>query len=300
MAGFKRAGHAYGRREPSFAWLYYALIVNRRRKLTHILHRIGAEIRNSSSVIRKSLFKAVKASPVGGLTLSELIKDVPQTLCDDLGPETFAARFVSRDQTWREDYKELCRTGTLIDADRFLDHIRLRLGWEYFSDLTYRSHTSQTLEAARLAVAEVSPDLVQLVAERLPAALEAHISPHLKIDVATSHWFLAGLLQHMRRRGAVGHDYLRVAMERSKGKGPSYFAAAISLGLGKTQTLPTPNYKKAAAPLPPTLRSGIDGYECVLRDSSSNWYRDWADRFFMPLSPLAASLYPDPSVPTCL
>ena len=251
-----------------------------------------AEIRNSAAVIRKSLYKAVSASTVGGLTLKELIEDVPKALCHELGAETFVARFVARDQTWREVYKELCRSGQLIDADRFIDHVRLRLGWEYFSDLTYRSHTSQTLEAARLAVAEVFPDLVQAVAEKLPISLEAHVSSQLKIDVLTAQRFLTGLLQQMRRRGAIGHDYLRLAMETRKSKGANYFAAATILGVGKTHALPFPNHRKASAPLPPTLRSGLEGYEFVLRDNAANWYRDWADRFFVPVYPLAPSLYP--------
>ena len=251
-----------------------------------------AEIRNTATVIRKSLYKAVQTSPTAGLTLKAVIEDLPETLCDELGPETFVARYIARDQVWREDYRHLCASGELQDADRFLSHVRLRLGWEYFSDLTYRSHTSQTLEAARLVVADVSPELVQIVAERLPEALEAHVSPDLQIETERAHMFLSGLLQYLRRRGAVGHDYLRLAMEKyQKGRGPNYFAASSILGVGRTQALPFPNYRRSAAPVPPTLRSSLEGYESVLRDHSANWYRDWADRFFLLVNPLAPGSY---------
>jgi DEAD/DEAH box helicase domain-containing protein len=253
-----------------------------------------AEIRNTATVVRKSLYQAIQASTTSDLSLKTLIEDVPQALCDELGSETFAARFIARDQVWREQYQLLGKSGQLLDADRFLDHIRLRLGWEYFSDLTYRSHTSQTLEAARLALADVSPSLIRTVAERLPEALEAHVSPNMRIEVPTAVMFLSGLLQHVRRRGAVGHNYLRRAMEKyAKGRGPNYFAAARILRVGKTGALPIPNHRRAAAPMPPTLRSNLEGYESILRDHGTNWYRDWADRFFLPVYAFAPSSYPE-------
>lgn len=253
-----------------------------------------AEIRNTATVTRKSLFTAIEATPTATLTLKHIIEVLPITLCENLGSEVFVARHIARDQVWREQYQHLCATGELDDADRFIAHVRMRLGWEYFSDLTYRSHTSQTLEATGLAVADVSPALIQKVAERLPEALQAHVSPGLKIDTPSAHMFLSGLLQHMRRRGAVGHDYLRLAMEKNDtGRGPNYFAASRILGIGRTQALPIPNFRRSASPVPPTLRSNTEGYESVLRDHGTNWYRDWADRFMLPVYPLAPSCYPD-------
>jgi len=240
-----------------------------------------AEIRNTQSVIRKSLFKAVEASPEAGLTLEEITKDLPEQLSADLGGEAFLARFISWDQVWRSEFVEFLKTGEIIRPDPILADTRMRLGWEYFSELTYRSHTSQTLEAARLIAAEPFTAKVASVAEQLPDALREHVDPTIRMDELQARMFLSGLLQQMRRRGAVGHPYVRLAMERyRKGRGPGYYEAMIALGLGKRQVLPFIRPRRFAAPLPVTLRSNMEGYEQLLRNHSSNWYMDWADRFF--------------------
>lgn len=252
-----------------------------------------AEIRNTQSVIRKSLFKAVEASPEAGLTLEEITKDLPEQLSADLGGEAFLARFISWDQVWRSEFVEFLKTGEIIRPDPILADTRMRLGWEYFSELTYRSHTSQTLEAARLIAAEPFTEKVVSVAEQLPDALREHVDPTIRMDELQARMFLSGLLQQMRRRGAVGHPYVRLAMERyRKGRGPGYYEAMIALGLGKRQVLPFIRPRRFAAPLPVTLRSNMEGYEQLLRNHSSNWYMDWADRFFLSGGVFSGEIYP--------
>jgi DEAD/DEAH box helicase domain-containing protein len=245
-----------------------------------------AEIRNSAAVMRKSVFQAVTASPTRGLALQEVIAELPERLRTDLGSEAFVGTFIARDQTWREPYQELLATNRLPRDERFLDHVKLRLGWEYFSDLTYRSHTSQTLEAVGLAVAEVSPDRIQTVATKLPRRLANALSGGFDMDEIAAGRFLHGLLQQMRRRGAVGHPYVTEGMSAAPTKrgGPNYFAASRTLGLGRTQALPIPNHRTGAAPRPATLLTGVQGYESLLLDHSTNWYRDWADKFFGQIS----------------
>jgi DEAD/DEAH box helicase domain-containing protein len=171
-----------------------------------------AEIRNSAAVLRKSLFRAVAASPKRSLTLEEAITSVPESLRTEFGNEDFVATFIARDQTWRESYQKLLATNRLPSGDRFLDHVKLRLGWEYFSDLTYRSHTSQTLEAAGLAIAEVSPGLISSVAAKLPRQLANALSGGFEIDEIMAGRFLHGLLQRRGRpslcrggNGCIGH-----------------------------------------------------------------------------------------------
>ncbi|MEP3431174.1 MAG: DEAD/DEAH box helicase [Roseibium sp.] len=253
-----------------------------------------AEIRNTSSVVRKSLHNALTASTTGGLTLSEIISDVPEDLRQALGDEAFVATFIARGQTWRQPYQDLVATDRLPSGGkRFLDHVKLRLGWEYFSDLTYRSHTSQTLEASGIAIADVAPELIAALAEKLPRHLAHALGGSFTMDEVAATRFLSGFLQQMRRRGAVGHPYIVTGMETAalKRGGPNYFAAAKQMGLGNTETLPVPNHQSGVAPRPVTLRSSINGYQSLLRDHSTNWYRDWADKFFVPISMSLVSQY---------
>lgn len=254
-----------------------------------------AEIRNSGAVIRKALYRAVSASETRGLRLSDVIDTVPQLLQDELGPETFASTFISRQQTWREPFQRLLADGHLPQDVTFLRHIRIRLGWEFFSELTYRSHTSQTLEVGGLMVADVDPEAIRATASRLVVSLPMNVGSEIVLPEQEIVRFLSGLLQQMRRRGAVGHDYVRAGMESAppSAGGINYFAAATIMGLGRTGTLPIPNPRRSAAPRPVTLRHSNQSYEPLNRDHSTSWYRDWISRFFTPVSALATARFDD-------
>jgi len=252
-----------------------------------------AEIRNTNAVVRKSLYEAITSGPHRAITLADVTTVVPEAIRKALGDEAFVANYIARNQTWREPYQLLLRSDRLPSDDRFIQHVKLRLGWEYFSDLTYRSHTSQTLEAAGIALAEVSIDRINVVANKLPVHLANALSGAFKMDEPTATRFLAGLLQQMRRRGAVGHEYIVAGMSAAPSRigGPNYFAAARTMALGKTDTLPVPNYRNGAAPMPVTLLRSVPGYQPLLQDHSTNWYRDWADKFFLPISLSMVSQY---------
>ncbi|MGO6755907.1 DEAD/DEAH box helicase [Rhizobium ruizarguesonis] len=254
-----------------------------------------AEIRNSGAVIRKALYRTVSASPTRGIRLNDVIDNVPQQLQDELGPETFVSTFISRQQTWREPFQKLLADGRLPQDLTFLRHMRIRLGWEFFSDLTYRSHTSQTLEVGGLMVADVDPEAIRATASRLAVSLPMNVGSEIILPEGQIVRFLSGLLQQMRRRGAVGHDYIRAGMESAppSAGGVNYFAAATGMGLGRTGTLPVPNPRRSAAPRPVTLRHSNQSYEPLNRDHSTSWYRDWISRFFTPVSVLATARFDD-------
>ncbi|MCL2713896.1 MAG: DEAD/DEAH box helicase [Alphaproteobacteria bacterium] len=242
------------------------------------------EIRNISSVVGKSLFDALRASETQGLSLAHVIRDLPAELHASLGPAAFAATFITREQTWRSPYQQLLRSDQLPEPAKFASRVEAMLGWKYFEDLTYLSHMSSALESSATVVADVSPDLIEDAATQLPARLANALSGGVTLTPEAAARFLHGLLQQMRRRGAVGHDYVVKGMEAAplKGGGPNWFAAARSLGI--ENTLPVPNHRRGPAPMPVTLRRACAGYQSLFHDHSTNWYRDWADKFFLPIS----------------
>src|SRR5690606_10393625 len=126
----------------------------------------------------------------------------------ELGPDGFTALFIPKEQTWRHRYRELIENNTSINDPVFLDPIRLRLGWEYFVDLSYRSHFNHTLELNGMAAAEVSTDLLRLSAERLARELRNELPGAPDFDPALLTLVLAGVTQQMRRQGSVAHPYL--------------------------------------------------------------------------------------------
>ena len=84
---------------------------------------------------------------------------------------------------------------------------------------------------------------------------------------------LAGLLAHMRRSGAVDVDYIWIALEAATTRsGLEYFAAQAALGVRSTDALPVRQFRRSAAPRPPTRRSGIPGFQYLAPRAQTNWY----------------------------
>lgn len=248
-------------------------------------HRAAVtEHRNNRSVIRKSLHSALKGSETAGMSLADVVSKLPGELRRQMGDEAFAARFTAFDQTWDRAFERLQASGSIEGEEAFLRRVQIRLGWEYFSDLTYRSHNSQTLENLGLAVADVLPGRVEAASLTLARIIRRDLPSYFSCSEEQARYFLSGFLQQMRRRGAVGHEYLEGAIiSGSQNKPFNYFGAAQAMGLGKTGALPVPDYRgsRESRPTPVTLKRSIDGFQFLARDHSTNWYRDWADKFFI-------------------
>jgi len=243
-------------------------------------HRAAvAEMRNVFSVYQKSLFTELNATDGGEMSLYEVIEKVPSTHLDALSPDDFTALFIAKEQTWRLRYQDLIRNGASISDLGFLGQMRLRLGWEYFADLSYRTHFSHTLEVNGVAVADVASDRLLATAERLSSQIQNTLPDAPELDTDLLVRFLAAVLQRMRRQGSVAHPYLVGAVAASRGgRGLNWFAAAQQLGLGRTGTLPAPDYRRGLAPIPVTLASGAPGFERITSPGITNWYRDWIFR----------------------
>ena len=218
-------------------------------------HRAAvAETRNALSVYQKSLFTALSETETGGMSLREVIEEVPAALLDALGADAFTALFIPKEQTWRRRYQDLIRDEISITDPVFLDHMKLRLGWEYFVDLSYRAHFSHTLEVNGMASADISADLCRPRPERLASELRNALPGAPEIDPDLLTGFLSGVVQRMRRQGSVAHPYLDSAVATGKGSyGLNWFAAAVQMGVGKTGTLPAPGQPARARPDPGDL-----------------------------------------------
>lgn len=154
--------------------------------------------------------------------------------------------------------------------------MKLRLGWEYFVDLSYRSHFNHTLELNGVAVADVPTELLKLSADRLANQLRNDLPSAPDFNPLLLTRLLAGVVQRMRRQGSISHPYVESAVVKSKGpNGPHWFAASHQMGLRPNSTLPVPNSRRGLSPIPVTLHNATVGFERITR---SSWYRDWLFR----------------------
>ena len=240
-------------------------------------HRAAiAETRNALSVYQKALFQTL--APLGnkGMTLHQVIAELPSSQLHALGADHFTALFIAKEQTWRNRYQELVRNGTSITDSVFLEHLQTRLGWEYFVDLSYRSHFSHTLEASGMAVADVPVTALRTSAQRLASQLRNALPGAALLDENMLVQFLFGVVQRMRRQGSVAHSYIVSAVETGQTvRTLNWFGAAARLGLGRTHTLPMPNPRTGLAPVPITLQGHTPGFESMTRSSG---YGDWLFR----------------------
>ncbi len=257
-------------------------------------HRAAiAETRNALSVSQKALFKALVAADNKDLTLNDVIRSVPQQYLDEMGGDDFTAQFIAREQSWRKTYQDLVLNGTPVTDPVFLEHLRVRLGWEFFVDLSYRAHFSHTLEANGLASADVPVNLLQEAAGKLSRHLHNEVPAAGVIDPHQILLFLAGVLQRMRRQGSVAHSYVELAVGSSDNRGLGWFASSAKLGLGRTRTLPFPDHRRGLSPLPVSLGVAAAGFEDVTRSHAANWYRDW---LFRTLGPASLQIGSDPDL----
>jgi DEAD/DEAH box helicase domain-containing protein len=167
-----------------------------------------AELRNAFSVAQKSLHEALDQTPEAQRTLEDVIEAVPAEYRAALGGDAFTAKFIARDQAWRRPYQDLVSLGTSIDDESFLRQVELRLGWEYFVDLTYRAHFSHTLEAHAMASVGASIDGLGESAERLAQTLANEFPHAAPIQAENLVPFLAGVVERMRRQGGLGRSSL--------------------------------------------------------------------------------------------
>ena len=256
-------------------------------------HRAAvAETRNALSVNQKSLFTALEENSENEMSLEEVINQIPSAKLDSLGPDTFTASFIPKEQTWRRLYQDLILNGTTISDSLFLEHMKLRLGWEYFVDLSYRAHFSHTLEVNGIAVADISGDLLRISAERLASELRNELPGAPELDIELLLTFLSGVVQRMRRQGSVAHPYIVSAIATSTGGyGLNWFAAQHQIKVRRTGALPAPDSGRGLAPIPVTLQSPPRGYERITKAHVSSWYRDW---LFRTLGPVELQYGTDP------
>ena len=242
------------------------------------------EIRNTAATMRKTLWQAIEDQPDRTMTLADIISDLPKNLRNDLGDARFVARHIQPTQGWRDEYKTLCRTG-LLPGGPLADDVEIGLGWEYFSDLTYRAHTAPTLEATRLVATGIHPEqIAEIAARALPRIQEEMRQARADAETFTddrARLLVDGILDVMRRRGAIATDVMIKAAERAiRKRGPNFHEAHRILGLLGRRVLPTPDARTAVAPEPAILDAYVPVTMRLIGDSGVSWIEAWLDRVF--------------------
>lgn len=241
------------------------------------------EVRNAQSVTQKAIYKNIQGTADSNTdtqdfaSLGGLIESLPSKLVDELGANHFVSAFIPRDQWWRRSYQALATENTDVTDRDLLRHVQARVGWSVFEDFTYKSHLISSLEGRGIASCDVAVADLQETAKSFQSQLGNNCSVLADTSVSTLTILIFGVLQRLRRQGSVVHPYLERAIEGARTGGYlNWFGAAASLGWGRGA--PSPDARRALAPIPAGFHDNRPHFANIARDSSTNPYIDWLYR----------------------
>ncbi len=180
-------------------------------------------------------------------------------------PEEFVSTFIAPNVMWHEDYEAM--TAGKGVSPRLLDFVSRRLDWEIHSEYGFSSRIGRTLDRSAASAAYVSFGDVSPLLSRL-----ANVHGGLRSLSADSlSWFLAGLLMHMKFKGAVAHPGVS-SYVRDDGKEYLLSQAHVSWmpSFGPT----------SRAPVFPVDSTRGSRFERLVSPSRDTWYQAWVKKCF--------------------
>lgn len=186
----------------------------------------------------------------------------------NMAPETLVSEFLAPNMAWQHDWSvALLEHQHLPNQSRLPDKVKKRFLWQAVSEFTYLSHRGRTLERIGKAVLAVPWARVELVAGQLLPRLREHFGLQGLEHAATAQW-LWGLLNHMRRRGAVLHPELTLYA----GDGNIY---GLVRSAGRHEWLPKMG---ETTPRPVFLTLGTQrDFDRLTQNGRATWYDRWVE-----------------------
>lgn len=148
-----------------------------------------------------------------------------------------------------------------------------RLSWEIAMEYAFNARLGRSLEKVGSSRAYVDPRRLGQALEALGVRLAEEIGGLDGLDGEKVAWFVGGLLERMRMRGGVAHEFL----ERYAAEQGSWFL------LSKTrQPLLSPFHRRSRLPKLLTDSTRRDVFDNFRGGQESSWFVDWARRTLSP------------------
>jgi len=217
-----------------------------------------------------------------GKTLSEFAAGLPRYWSSKLDGGEYVSTFIAPDQAWRREFARLKETGTL-PGGVFLENLSKRLGWEAFTEFGLNSHIGRTLEKSGVAVASPDPAFFAHSAALVLEALRNELPGMAPPEEREVSFFLSGLVQRMKTKGALYHPELEEYIRRG---GEGYL-------ISKERKPWMPSYgKRTRRPL--FLSTSYEGdFDRLSFTAGRNWYCQWMTKCFGENNPLILTMAAD-------
>ncbi len=201
--------------------------------------------------------------------MSEFSQQVAGCWRTKLGSEErYVGTMIAPDMTWLKDYDTMQQSGKLPQGSDIARLVDERLDWHICSEYGYRSHIGRTLE--RSGASTVRFEGIEALVARLLPRVQNDFEALRDVDEIALGRFLYGLLQHMRKQGAIDSHHLGTYLST----GGNLYAFT------KYQHLYMPSFTFRSRS-PTFLTTGkFQNFERIHRKSGSAWCDAWAIAHF--------------------
>ncbi len=212
-----------------------------------------------------------------GIKLSSLPGAFIEYWSDKLDSLEYISTFIAPNMLWFQDYELMIKTGKIPDDSRLKYRVDSRIAWEIMSEYCFSARIGRTLERSGSSIAYLDSSLLDQCADTLLEPLRNKVGSLRDMDRKRLMVFLAGLVTHMKNRGAV---LLPVLDSYIESDGNDYLLSQRHIswmpGIG-------PRTRAPAFPVDKTRR---DRFERVIARTSSRrtWYQIWSDKCFGDLN----------------
>jgi DEAD/DEAH box helicase domain-containing protein len=221
-----------------------------------------------------------------GLELSSLPGAFIEYWSGKLDPLEYVSTFIAPNMLWFQDYELMLKTGKIPDGSRLKYRVDSRIAWEIISEYCFSARIGRTLERSGSSIVSLDSSLLEKCADSLLEPLRNKVGSLRELDRKQLLVFLAGLVTHLKNRGAVLQPILNTYIETD---GNTIYITQKS----KAKHIPwMPNIgPRTRAPAFPTDKTKRDRFERIIARTSSrrSWYQIWSDKCFRDLNVLVTS-----------
>ncbi|BBG66226.1 helicase, C-terminal:type III restriction enzyme, res subunit:DEAD/DEAH box helicase, N-terminal [Hydrogenimonas sp.] len=170
-------------------------------------HRAGFFGARSWQFTMRGVIQQALEAEGGSVRMSELSKVVANHWREKLeSRERYIATLIAPDMIWLRAYEILQKSGKLPKESDIERLVNERLDWHIYSEFGYRSHIGRTLERSGASTVGFKP--LEALTKALLPKLQNDFEPLRELDEVKLEKFIYGLLQHMRKQGAIFNSHL--------------------------------------------------------------------------------------------
>ncbi len=201
------------------------------------------------------------------MALSRFIDEVPRYWQRNMQNDAaFVATFIAPNMEWLSSYQQLLATQGADVAPDLVQQVAQRLRWEALTELGLRARIGRTLERSQVAVIQPDPMALQQCVKTLLHRWQQELGQLQQLSAAQVHRFLLGFFHRLRQHGAF---YDPVLDSYIRERGTTFLLKRITW---------LPGYGFSARPPAALTFKYVSNSFQNLLGQGAQWYRHWFNK----------------------